>query len=227
MALVPQLPWFNSPGAAALSEAWWNARRGRITGSQRMHVLLNGRVKTKNAMLDTLALELSDDFVRKPEVNVKYTEWGHRQEPHALRNIAFMYDVDVRSPGIMVHPRLPILSCTPDFLLDDPDVTGELKCPYLLREHINLTTGGMKAKPIYRTQVQTELFVTGHRQAWFCSYHPDLPPGEQLHREVVVPDADLHNRMYDECLRLQDMLFSGARFGEGRTIADTGVPQIF
>jgi len=228
-------PWRRVTGfVEPLSDEWFECRRGRITASERMHVAVYGTRKAKNKMLDDLEFELKsgqDWNQSKFGESNKYTEWGNKHEAEALRSVEFMFDVNAYQPGLLVHEAVPIIAVTPDFrvtkLTGQLAVTGELKCPYYLRNHMKWVTDGVQANPVYATQVQTQLLVTGDPLAWFCSYHPDLPPGDQLHREVVEPDLALHELMLEKAQEIADMLLSGRRYGTGRTVAATGIPQIF
>ncbi len=225
-------PWRKPEGfVEPLSDEWFECRRGRITASERMHVAVHGTKKAKNKMLDELEAELQPGWVHVGSGS-RYTEWGHQHEDEARRNVAFMFDADLYEPGLLVEPRCPIIAVTPDFRVRAPVIeqwvaTGELKCPYYLRNHMRLVTDGLRSNAVYATQVQTQMMVTRDPVSWFCSYHPDLPPGEQLYREIVEADTSLHNRMLEAASELSSMLLSGRRYGTGRTVAATGIPQIF
>jgi len=224
-------PWRRVEGfVEPLSDEWFECRRGRITASERMHVAVHGTKRAKNKMLGELEAELHPGWVHVGS-DSRYTAWGRQHEAEAIRNVEFMFDVSAYQPGLLVHEAVPIIAVTPDFRVTkftgQLAVTGELKCPYYLRNHMKWVTDGVQANPVYATQVQTQLLVTGDPLAWFCSYHPDLPPGDQLHREVVEPDLALHELMLEKAQEIADMLLSGRRYGTGRTVAATGIPQIF
>lgn len=211
------------------SAEWWNARRGKITPSDRLHTILFGRVKTKNAMLDKMVWELSDQWERSEEIHTAGLDHGKRFESQAKAMIEFTYDVELQNPGLVQCESHPILVGTPDYVttFEGRGITGEIKCPLKPEVHQGFLYKGVIADKNYYTQVQGEMFLTGHTEAWFHSYSPDQPAASKLSRDVVLQDAALFARIREELDRFTDMLKTGRRFAEGKTTTLSGIPQLF
>jgi putative phage-type endonuclease len=208
------------------SEEWWEARRGKITASRMMRALYGGPAG-KNGLLDDLELELSPSYKRPKESDAPPLVWGRKQEPKCRALIELLYDVECYEPGLLFHPEVPIIGATPDYAVaTNPEIVGEIKCPWKLKNHFKLMAG-LYTNEDYVVQVQTQLLVMGLPVAWFTSYHPDAPEGQKLYRELVGPDLETHDKILTSCSELQRMLTSGSRYGKGVTKNAAGIPQLF
>lgn len=187
---------------------------------------LDGTQSAKDKMLDEMQAELEPGFQWIHKSN-KFMDHGHAYEAECRRNIEFMHDVEAYEPGFLVHPEVPILACTPDYALVGRSVTGEIKCPYYLHNHVKLMLG-VRHHEKYWLQVQGQLLVSGAEELWFSSYHPDQPEETRMTLEFVKPDQNLHERMLEACNVIADMLKSGRRFGaKPPSSGASGVGQFF
>jgi len=180
------------------TEEWLEARRGRITASLRAYKLLYSRDGTLGTMMDEMAQELQvppDEWQGNAA-----TRHGHAFEDQAIGEYdmaRLTFDSLNRTPGMFVHPEFDIASATPDFF-EGEDTTGQIKCPYHLKNHLELLHWGIAPKdarpgnPKYYSQVQFESFVTGRPRIIFISYHPDAPATNQLYVEEVASDTPMH-----------------------------------
>lgn len=179
---------------------WLEARRGRMTASSRAYNLLHSRDSTLALMMDEMAQELQ---VPPGEgFSNKYTEHGHAFEDQAIGEYSMArlsFDKIVRTPGMFVHPEFDICSATPDFFEGD-DTTGQVKCPYYLKNHLELVHFGITPKPgtpghaKYYSQVQFEAFVSRRERIVFVSYHPEAPATNQLYIEEVPLDEEVQDK---------------------------------
>jgi len=214
------------------SPEWWDARRGKITASSRLETVLYGTPAGKNSMLEDLQAELSDDWVWPPERHAPALSWGKDHEYEAKSLIEMMHGVKTFEPGFVMHKDVPILGGTPDYGVSTDggkttEITGEIKCPYLQKNHTVLYLQGLKSNRKYETQVQGQMLLVGARQGWFSSYDPRANPTMRLSREVIEIDLNLHERMLMGCAKIEYMLQCGSRFGKGKTTTPSGVRKIF
>jgi len=211
------------------TQGWLDARRGRITASSRAHKLITGRDSTLSLMMDEMAEELkhpaSDGFSNR------YTEHGHAFEGQAIGDYDMMrlsFDPIIVNPGMFVHSEFDIASATPDFLEGD-DISGQVKCPYMAKNHLNLLHFGCRmVSDKYYTQVQFEAFVTARKRIVFVSYHPDVPATNQLYHEEVPLDNEMQDKFYRKLTEINHMLVNDERFEEKKnTVGIDGIPDLW
>ena len=207
------------------TQQWLDARRGRITASKRAHTIIHSRESTLNTMMDQMAVELKHPA--DESFGSAATEHGHAFEDQAIDEYDMMRLTDgaiVKTPGMFVHPVFDIASATPDFFEGD-DTTGQIKCPYKLKNHLSLLHWGCRiANNAYYTQVQFESFVTGRPKIVFVSYHPDAPPTNQVHIEEIERDESMHAQFRNKLEEINHMLVNGLRFDVKKT--KTGIDNI-
>lgn len=207
------------------TQRWLDARRGRITASKRAHQILYARDATLNGMMDQMAVEL-----RHPadeSFGSAATDHGHAFENQAIDEYAMMRLTDgaiTKTPGMFVHPVFDIASATPDFFEGD-DTTGQIKCPYMLKNHLNLLHWGCRmTNAAYYTQVQFESFITNRPRIVFVSYHPDAPPTNQVHIEEIERCEATHDKFRQRLEEINHMLVNNLRFDVKKT--KTGIDNI-
>jgi hypothetical protein len=211
------------------TEAWLNARRGRITASKRAHQILYSRESTISTMMDQMAEELQHP-AEEGFSNV-HTRHGHAFEEQAINeyDMARVTFGDIeKSPGMFVHPDFDIASATPDFFEGD-DTTGQIKCPSKIHNHNSLLHFGVKeVSANYYTQIQFESFVTGRPKIVFVSYHPDAPATNQLHYENIAADKLMHDVFRKKLAWIDNMLVNDFRPEVKKIMAGVdGIPDLF
>lgn len=206
------------------TEEWAKARLGRITASDRI-----ARIMTDvgaNAVLDEIEQELRSGLPFREFSGNVHTRHGHAHEDQALREYDMARVTDgemVRKPGFTVSYISPLLGASPDFLIGQ-SVVGQVKCPSLTKNHIELLYNGPGK---YVTQIQCESLVTGRKNIVFISYDPRMPAIQQLHHEEVQADVAWQALAAGRVLLLESMLESGARFGIGKLRVEAGIPSLF
>jgi hypothetical protein len=218
-----------SVGIPQNTQTWLDARRGRITASKRAHMMLHSREMTIGRMMDEMAEELHHPAV--DGYGGKATEHGHAFEDQAINE----YDmgrlttgVIIKTPGMFIHRKWDIASATPDFFEGD-DTTGQVKCPFLLKNHLNLLHFGVRMVNLqYYTQVQFESFITRRPKIVFVSYHPDAPATNQLHVELIDRDMPMHTKFGKKLSLINHDLVNDIRPQPKETVAGVdGIPDIF
>ena len=211
------------------TQAWLDARRGRITASDRAHKILYSRDKTIGIMMDQMAEELKHPA--EEGFSNAHTRHGHAFEEQAINeyDMARLTSAPIeKSPGMFVHPRFDIASATPDFFEGD-DTTGQVKCPSKLSNHNSLLHFGVKmVSSNYYTQVQFESYVTGRPNIVFVSYHPDAPATNQLYFEMVDRDEAMHELFDKRLSEIEFMLLNDERpeLNE-KAMGLDGIPDLF
>jgi len=222
-------PEDKSVGIPQNTQDWLDARRGRITASKRAHMILFSRPKTIASMMDAMAQELTEEATDGWSGTA--AEHGHAFEEQAINEYSMMrltFGDIVKTPGMFVHPEFDIASATPDFFEGD-DTTGQIKCPYKLKNHLELLHFGCKmVNAKYYTQVQFESFVTGRPRIMFVSYHPDAPATNQVHIEEIPRDEQMQEQFAAKLTEINHMLVNDQRptFKNEIPGAD-GIPELF
>ncbi len=160
-----------------------------------------------------------------------YTDHGHAFEAQAIDEYdmaRLTFGEITKEPGLFVHPIFDIASATPDFFVDD-DVSGQVKCPALLKNHNALLHFGCrKVNAKYFTQVQFEAFVTGRSKIVFVSYHPDARSTNQIHVEEIEVCQKTQDKFMEKLAIINHMLVNGMRFKkETDDPLDGGIPDLF
>lgn len=148
---------------------WFEARKGRITGSAIGAILGLSPFATP---ADVMRRMVRDYHGEESEFKGNIaTEHGTKNEPNALADFAMQHG-DYDECGFFVHPDFEWLGASPDGLVGD-DGMVEIKCPYGLRH----ATAEGEFKPIskqmhYYAQMQYQMFCTGRKWCKFYQWSP-------------------------------------------------------
>lgn len=154
---------------AALTPEWFQARRGRITASQRAAVIAKRNDKSWESLRQSILYDLSPFWEHKDFTN-SAMDWGREHEAEAIANASLDYGVEAIEPGLVIHPDHYYAGATPDFFMG-PNVSGQVKCPYNPDNHKKV----LYTKRIpdqYYHQVNFEAWVSGRSKILFMSYDP-------------------------------------------------------
>lgn len=171
------------------SEAWHEARCGRVTGTRFAALMAGESTKTYKDLLTNMACEIITGRAEETYSNA-IMEAGIENEPEARSEYETYMGVEVKQAGFIIpdegskyHQWIGI---SPDGLLPDNGMI-EIKCP-LMRTHFEYIEAG-KIPSEYRHQVQGQLFVTGLDYCDFISY----AEGMKLFVIRVFPGLELFN----------------------------------
>ena len=157
------------------SEAWYEARCGRVTGTRFSELVAGESTKTYKDLVLDLACEI---ITRRQEEGYvsEAMENGIEMELIARAEYESITGAKVTEAGFIIpdedHKYHDWIGISPDGLT--PDGMVEIKCP-LMRTHLEYIEGG-KLPTKYRYQVQGQLFVTGFPYCDFASYVEGMKP---------------------------------------------------
>jgi putative phage-type endonuclease len=170
------------------TEAWLEARRGKVTASRMVDVMSKGRGSapsiTRQKYLVQLALERITETVADGYTNAAM-QWGTDNEPQARAMYEFVKDVEVQQVGFVLHDHIEGTGASPDGLVAH-DGMLEIKCP---ESHTHW--GTLKGDPIaprYIDQMQWQMECAGRAWCDFVSFDPRFPAEQQLHIQRVHAD---------------------------------------
>lgn len=169
------------------SEAWHEARLGRVTGTRFKNLMSKESTASYQDLLTNIACEIitgrAEDNYVSPTM-----EKGIETEPEARKEYENSFDTEIRQVGFIIpdegNKYHDWIGVSPDGLTYDNGMI-EIKCP-LMKTHFEYIEGG-KLPSEYRYQVQGQLFVTGLEYCDFVSYCE----GMKLFVIRVFPDVEL------------------------------------
>ena len=197
------------------TEAWFAERAGKITASRMHDVMLErdrdpfksgprkGQPKPPPKALTDYAYQLAAErLTGRPRKQIKAAalQWGQDVEPAAVAAYQAETGEIVQLAGFVVHPELPYVGASPDFLVGR-DGGGEIKSPESSEVHLETLLTGLP--PEHIEQIQGGLWVTC-RQWWdFVSFHPDFPPHLRLYVQRVPRDDAYIERLAAACIQME------------------------
>ena len=145
------------------SEAWFLARKNRLTGSNVGAVLGMDPWRDRNDVMRAMVREYhgaETEFKGNPA-----TQWGNANEENARMDFELISNLKCNSAPFVEFEDW--FGASPDGFVGD-DALAEFKCPYGLRKDPNPVFKKLVEQPHYYAQVQAELFCTGRVK---CHFH--------------------------------------------------------
>lgn len=149
------------------SEEWFNARKGKLTGSNIGAALGVNPWKTPEDLVRQMVRDYhgaESEFVG----NIA-TEYGTLHEPLATMDYMGLTGNFVEECGFFVHPEHEWLGASPDGLISD-ELLIEIKCPFGLRNKEKPEFKTADEQPHYYAQMQIEMAVTGRKSCDFYQW---------------------------------------------------------
>lgn len=157
------------------SEAWYESRCGRVTGTRFADLVSGESTKTYKSLVSDIACEIITHRQEEGYTNAAM-EHGIETEPEARAEYETVTGTKVTEAGFIMRDEIDKyhdwVGISPDGLTSDGMI--EIKCP-MMRTHLEYIEGG-KLPTEYRHQVQGQLFVTGLPYCDFVSYVEDMKP---------------------------------------------------
>jgi putative phage-type endonuclease len=160
------------------SAEWFQARKGRITGSIVGAVLGLSPWMNKDDVMRSMvrsAIGAESEFTG----NVA-TDYGQRNEEGAIFDFELKTGLSVQQCGFYAYGER--YGASPDGLIDD-DAILEVKCPFGLRDKEQPEFKTADEQPHYKAQMMFEMLCTGRTKAYFYQW---APAGDYL--EIVQFD---------------------------------------
>jgi len=169
------------------SEAWHEARCGRVTGTKFKDLIMGESTKGYKDLVTNIACEIITGRAEETYINA-IMEAGIETEPEARKEYESILGTEIKEVGFIIpdedHKYHEWIGISPDGLTSDNGMI-EIKCP-LMKTHMGYI-GDNKLPSDYKPQVQGQLFVTGFDYCDFISYVSGMKPF--IIR--VLPDKEL------------------------------------
>ena len=183
------------------SNEWYEARKGRVTGSAVGAILGLSSFATTDDVMRRMVREY---YNQEPDFkgNVA-TDYGTFNEPNALEDYQLESGNDVEECGFYTHADW--LGASPDGLIGDKGLI-EIKCPYGKRNDQPPVFLPIDEQPHYYAQIQIQLYCTGRE---WCDFYQWSAYGSNLERvnynpqwiEMFLPQLELFYQDYIESIK--------------------------
>lgn len=150
------------------SAEWFEARKGRITGSKIGAILGLSPFQTREDVLRAMVREYHQ-YPSEFEGN-QATQWGTFNEDNAAFELLIETGIDFRECGLVIHPDHKWLAASPDGVSLCGRYIREIKCPYSKKDKGDFVS--VFEQLHYYAQVQYEMFCTGINKAIFFQWSP-------------------------------------------------------
>lgn len=172
------------------SQAWLQARLGRVTASRISDVIAKTKTgwgaSRANYMAQLIAERLTGT-VQESFTNAAM-QWGTATEPEARTAYEFRTDATITSVGFVAHPTIAESGASPDGLIGDGGLI-EIKCPNTAT-HIDTLMGDSIDKK-YAVQMQWQMACADRQWCDFVSYDPRMPEAMRLFIKRVARDPGM------------------------------------
>ena len=161
------------------SEAWFQARLGKVTASAVADVLAKtktGVSASRGNYLIKLAIQRVTGQIEESYTN-DAMQWGIDNEDQARVAYEIASGKFVDQVGFVDHEIIDWFGCSPDGLVDD-DGLVEIKCPNSATHWEYFKTKEVPKK--YFIQMQAQMSCTGRKWCDFVSFDPRMPERSQL-----------------------------------------------
>ena len=184
------------------SKEWFNARKGRITGSMVGAVLgVNPWSTPDDAMRTMVRSYFGADSEFTGNIATRH---GVNNESEAIKNLESTTGLNVEEVGFVVHVDHDWLGASPDGFIND-DAVVEIKCPYGKYLDIDPDFKSVFDQPHYYAQTQIEMYCSQRTKCYFYQwtlYDDKLESYEldQLWLDVNIPKLKaFHDQFLIEC----------------------------
>lgn len=171
------------------SEAWINARLGKVTASRVADVIARTKTGWGASRSNYMAELISERLTGVPAE--KFTNaamaWGTDNEAAARVAYAMHKGYAVDQVGFIDHPLIAMSGASPDGLIVEHNGLVEIKAPNTATHIDTLLSGTVPGK--YMTQMQWQMACTGREWCDFVSFDPRLPGHMRLFVKRVERDS--------------------------------------
>lgn len=172
------------------SDAWFSARKGRVTGSKAAIVLMGAKTAGYQDYALQLALERKTGLIEPEPFFSKEMKRGVEMESWGREIIEIDYGVCIRQTGFARHNTL-MIGMSFDGDINDFESFVEIKMPKS-KTHINY----LRAKVLpseYKPQVMHGHLVSSAKHSIFCSGDDRLGQGlDRFYHESNVNDLPMY-----------------------------------
>ena len=196
------------------SEAWFQARLGKVTASAVADVLAKtktGVSASRSNYLIKLAIQRVTGQIEESYTN-EAMQWGIDNEDQARVAYEVATGNFVDQVGFVDHEIIDWFGCSPDGLVDT-DGLVEIKCPNSATHWEYFKSKEVPKK--YFIQMQAQMSCTGRKWCDFVSFDPRMPERSQLLIIRVPRDNTFIDLMETEVMEFLIEVFDEVQLMKG------------
>ena len=196
------------------SEAWFQARLGKVTASAVADVLAKtktGVSASRGNYLIKLAIQRVTGQIEESYTN-DAMQWGIDNEDQARVAYEIASGKFVDQVGFVDHEIIDWFGCSPDGLVNN-DGLVEIKCPNSATHWEYFKTKEVPKK--YFIQMQAQMSCTGRKWCDFVSFDPRMPERSQLLIIRVPRDNTFIDLMETEVMEFLIEVFDEVQLMKG------------
>jgi putative phage-type endonuclease len=181
------------------SEAWHNARCGRVTASRVADIIAKTKTGYSTSRDNYLAQLVCERMTGKPAESYSNAAMQHGTdtEPYARAAYEARMDILVTEVGFIDHPWISMSGASPDGLANEGLV--EIKCPNTATHIDTLLSRTVPAK--YITQMMWQMACADRPWCDFVSFDPRLPERHQLFIKRINYDPEMVNLLENSVIQ--------------------------
>jgi len=181
------------------SEAWHNARCGRVTASRVADIIAKTKTGASASRENYLAQLVCERMTGKPAESYSNAAMLHGTdtEPFARAAYEARMDLLVTEVGFIDHPWITMSGASPDGLANEGMV--EIKCPNTATHIDTLLSQTVPAK--YITQMMWQMACADRPWCDFVSFDPRLPERHQLFIKRINYDPEMVNMLENSVIQ--------------------------
>ena len=185
------------------SEAWFQARLGKATGSRIADIIAKTKTGYSTSRENYMAQLVCERMTQKVAESYSNSAmaWGTETEPLARAAYEVKTGYVVDQIGFVDHPTIAMTGASPDGLVGESGMI-EIKCPNTATHIETLLSGKVPTK--YLTQMTWQMCCTGRHWIDFVSYDLRLPENLQLFIKRVEYDPKYAAELEQEVIKFLD-----------------------
>ena len=196
----------------AVSQLWYNHRKGRVTGTKAHDVLVRRQTTNPDNLVKRIVGYNTFDISSKPAVKYGTDNEAKARDIYSAQQGHQHQNFTCRQSGFMVDSRNPFIGASADGVIGCDCCGGgvlEIKCPFTHKNqtaHEAANTDNsfclkpdltLKTSHRYYTQIQLQMYVN---QVKYCDFVVFTQPGEPcLHINRIPYNAAFCKQLVDLC----------------------------
>lgn len=193
--------------AEQLSDEWFEARLGALTGSIVGDIMpgKSGKLPNWDKMIYKKSVEFMAGVDESKPIPQANADWGHEWEPFARESYEDIQNIKMVEPGLIRSEFSDLVASSPDGMTELGFITLEIKCPMTMAKHLEymhkspaLEISSVALEKRYYWQCRHHMLCTGATSCDFVTYHHGFKP-KTTHIETVNRDQDEMDMMQDYC----------------------------
>lgn len=184
------------------SDAWYQARIGKLTGTCAGDMLATRKDKKEAAGRRNLRMRLALERIIGHSLESDFVSAAMQQGVEREYDAGLLYEAErgvlLQPVGFCEHDEL-MAGCSPDGVVGDFEGIAEIKSPLPATHWDYLRTGVVPLE--YQKQILHNLWITGAQWCDWLSYNPDFPEPLRVKLVRVARNND-EIAAYDELARV-------------------------